>query len=476
MGHLLTDRQSCITEDQKYQGHLYREKPSKAKRKSVSILEPSDHNALVPHKAYVEDAPDIDIPPHVPTPPSAVPSKPTDSVFDYMVEEPDTPRVAYGKEKGEMSMKNNAPALFTDSRASSRNGYRNKEEQLHSQEYEDNGFSYGTEPVNPRPYNEANPSLASLDFMTPSARTTKMILDKDGRPTLAHSRTNSGSEKKRKRGDEQMHDVSMTDAPDQGVRTAVNTPAVTHSGLTGGLSRMITDDSPDDNAERRRRDRERGDRRTGTQGDPTSPLKRSRQSKDDKGLGISIKGRAVRALSMVLPGAPAESAMVKSRRRTSSSEDPGPDYPRGQESGKRESKKHKVSRHNGTSSANIRHEPRTRRRGSEESPEAQRRKIKAIEYHKNEDSSDSDDGRKRNGTAQMVVFGAEEKSKRRCETFIANIPGAEYDKGYSIHKVLKRWHKQCDVRSSSHKNKVEEELWRALRLRKNDRGEIVVSF
>ena len=433
----------------------------------------------MPHKAYVEDAPDIDIPPHVPTPPSAVPSKPTDSVFDYMVDEPDTPRVAYGNgknEREEMSIKNNAPALFTDSRASSRNGYRNKEEQLHSQDYEDNGFSYGTEPVNPRPYHDANPSFASLDFMTPSARTTKMSLDKNGRPTPGHSRTNSGSEKKRKRGDEQMHDISMTDAPDQIVRTAVNTPAVTHSGLTGGLSRMITDESPDDNAERRRRERERGDRRTGKQGDPTSPLKRSRQSKDDNGLGISIKGRAVKALSMVLPGAQAESAMVKSRRRASSSEDPGPDYPRGRENGKRESKKHKVSRHNGTSSANIKHESRSRRRGSNESPEAQKRKLKAIEYHKNDDSSDSDNVRKRNGTAQMVVFGAEEKSKQRCETFIANIPGTEYDKGYSIHKALKKWHKQCDVRSSSHKSQVEEELWRALRLRKNDKGEIVVSF
>lgn len=234
--------------------------------------------------------------------------------------------------------------------------------------------------------------------------------------------------------------------------------------------------SPEADEERGRHERQRSTRRSERHDDPASPLKRSRRSKDENGLGISIKGRAAKALSTFLPTTQVESAMVKTRRRGSSSEDRAQGYSRGQEGEKRERKKHKVTRHNGTSSANVRHEPRSRRRSNDESPAAQRRKLKAIEYHKNEDSSDSDDGKKRNGGDQMVVFGAEAKAKRRCETFLANIPGSDYDKGYSIHKALKRWHKVSDIRSNSQKSQEEEELWRALRLKKNDRGEIVVSF
>ena len=149
-------------------------------------------------------SPDYEDPPHAPTPPSAVPNN-RDSVFDYMVDEGHTrhsPKIQFSKKsREEMAMKNGAPSVFSDSRASSRSGYRNNEERVHSQDYTENGFSYGTEPVNPRPYNDVNPSYASLDFMTPSARSHKATNWKArSRPSLGHSRQNSGSEKKRKRG------------------------------------------------------------------------------------------------------------------------------------------------------------------------------------------------------------------------------------------------------------------------------------
>jgi cell growth-regulating nucleolar protein len=482
---------SCISEDQKYQGALYKEKPAKnSKRKSVAILEPSDQNALVPHQAYVEDEYDPPHPPHVPTPPSAVPNK-RDSVFDYMVEEdqPNTPKIAYtkGREREEMSMKHNAPSVFTDSRASSRNGYRNNEERINSQDYQDNGFSYGTEPVNPRPYTNANTSFASLEFMTPAAKATKLKLESKDRPS--HSRTNSGSEKKRKRGETNDSgtsvDTPMTDVVNQLV-TVDNTPAI-HSGLTGGLSKMMSEDNKafphlqsadlrDDHE--RRRERGRDDRRAREPyEEPASPLKRSRVSKDDPGLGISIKGRAVKALSMVggaLLPVPQHDAS-KTRRRASSSEHEN-QHSRTRDGEKRERKKHKVHRHNGTASSNIRHEHhRTRRRGSD-SPDAQRRQLKAIEYRKGSESgSDSDDNRK-NGDSQVVIFGAAEKQQRRCSSFLSNIPGTESEKGYSVHKALKRWHKQNDIKSNSSKSEEEQELWRGLRFRRNDRGEIVVTF
>lgn len=408
-----------------------------------------------------------------------------------MVDEgtPDNPKIQFSKKSGEeMAMKNGAPSVFSDSRASSRSGYRNNEERVHSQDYSENGFSYGTEPVNPRPYNHVNPSYASLDFMTPSARATKLRLEGKERPSLGHSRQSSGSEKKRKRGQTDSNgagsDTPMADVDGQLV-TAENTPSVKHSGLTGGLNKMMSEEneafpfpkSPPYDDRERTRSRDRGSRRTDKYEEPASPLKKSRVSKDDPGLGISIKGRAIKALSVVggalLPAPHQEPNTSKTRRRASSS-DHDRNHDRGREGEKRERKKHKVHRHNGTASGNIRHE---RRRGSDASPEAQRRKLKAIEYRKNSDSgSDSEDDRTKEDPSQMVVFGAEEKQRRRCNSFLSNIPGTDSEKGYSVHKALKRWHKQSDVKSSTSKLEEEQELWRGLRLRKNDRGEIVVSL
>ncbi|RMZ92632.1 hypothetical protein DV736_g86, partial [Chaetothyriales sp. CBS 134916] len=493
---------SCITEDQKYQGALYRDKASKASkaskatnRKSVSILEPTDQNALVPHQAYVEDVPDYEVPPPAPTPPSVDRSKPTDSVFDYMVEggqeedESNTPQIAFSqKTREEMSMKSNAPSVFTDSRASSRNGYRSTNERQHSQQYDELGFSYGTGPVNPRPYSqgaEVNRSLASLDFMTPSARATRLKLEQD-KVTPGHARTNSGSEKKRKRDYPAPveSDTPMTDAPHHEPRTDPRSelvPAVMHSGLTGGLNKMMANDTeafpypqpvgPDEDAGRL--ERRRTERRHEKREDPTSPLKRTRHSRDDNGLGITIKGRAVKALSVVggafVAGQRGE--LTKTRRRTTSS-DHIQAAAREPEGERRERKKHKVHRHNGTASANIRHEPRSNRRSSDEAAEASNRKMKVIEYRKQDEDSEDNAG---NGARQMVVFGAEASLHTRCQTFLSSIPGGEVEKGYSVHKALKRWHKQCN-NSRTSKHDDEQELWRWLRLKKNDQGEIVLFF
>ena len=194
---LLTVVQSCITEDQKYQGALYREKPSKAsKRKSVSLVEPGSHNALVPRNAYVEDDPEGDVPPAVPEPPSAIPAQAVEpvNVFDYLVHEdtPNASRTSLGGSREPMTMKKDAPAVFTEAkgdRALAGAEYKNKEEQAHDESYNEHGFSYGAEPVKPITFPNPNGSVISLDFMTPSAKATRAKLDRIERP--GHSRTNS---------------------------------------------------------------------------------------------------------------------------------------------------------------------------------------------------------------------------------------------------------------------------------------------
>jgi cell growth-regulating nucleolar protein len=453
----------------------------------------------VPRQAYVEDAADFDTPPHVPTPPPAVPEASNrDSVFDYMVDdgrEVGTPHISFAKEKEEMSMKQAAPSIFSNSRPSSRNG----EEYEHSRDYEENGYTWGAEPVKPRGLLEMNDSSLTLEFMTPAAKETKSKLNKKERPA-SHSRTNSGSEKKRKRPtDDQIHELEGDTLMAETVKA--DTPVI-HSGLTGGISRMMSHDesypfrrSPDPED---RRDaiivKERSTRRNHKIEEPMSPLKRTRHTKDENsnGLGISIKGRAVKALSMVggalLPSQGAsEMSNTRTRRRASSS-DNGQSLTRIQNGEKRERKKHKVQRHNGTSSANIRHEPRSRHRHSDDSrsPSQERstsRKLKAIEYRKHDESASESDSetarasRKAKGAnGDMVVFGAEEKTRRACRSFLANAPGLDSEKGYSVHKMLKRWHKHNDVRSSASKLEDEQDLWRALRIKRNEKGEFVVCF
>ena len=390
-----------MSEAQKYEKTVYKgDKNAKQnKRKSVSILEPTENNAIVPRRAYVEDEADIENPPPaVPTPPPAVRENPRDSVFDYMVEDdqPNTPKITFAsakdRESKEMKMKNGAPPLFNESRTSSRNGSRDSEDQLHNEEFTQNGFSYGSEAINPRTMQDMNGSYLSLDFMTPAAKAARLKLDGKMAITPGHSRTNSGSEKKRKRGQsapDAEGDLAMTGTETQ--FTIVDTPAVAHSGLTGGLQRMITDDSgfyprfdSDDDRRKAHRDERRKSRHNA---DPTSPLKRSRHTKEkaekEEGLGINLKGRAAKALSMVggvlLPSQQVQDGHAsKTRRRASSSDHYARAEPR-ELAGeiKRERKKHKVHQNNGASSNNH----RSSRHASHEPPEG--RKMKTLEYHKN---------------------------------------------------------------------------------------------
>lgn len=511
-----------MTEDQKYQGHLYREKPSKsAKRKSVSILEPNENNALVPRNVTVEDEKEPSVPPHVPSPPPAVDTRNHDSVFDYLVEEdtPNTPQIQFATEREEMFMKSSAPSVF-GSRPTSQSGYRNKEEQQESKDYELNGFTYGAEPVNPRPA-EFSASNVTLDFMTPAAKAAKAKLDRNIPDSVGHSRQNSNSEKKRKRAqtDDPNGDTIMADAPGTIVRTVVDTSNVPHSGLTGGIQRMSTDrddhfafpqspaSSPDP------------DRRAlvkmkpvkppkHAELDPHSPLKRTRRvnEEDPNGLGISIKGRAGKVMSMIngaLSTTNVEGAIGKSstrQRRASSSDNQPPAPVRGRDTEKRDRKKHKVTRHNGTSSANVRMVKSSSRRQGSESPDLSKTRNgksaqKQIEYHPSTNShphthshsnhrpvhspSESDDERygKNGNDKQMVIFGAEERLRRKCDDFLAYISkGPSSSRGYSINKVLKRYHKDSEITKEADKREEEKDLWRGLRLKRNDRGEVVVFF
>jgi cell growth-regulating nucleolar protein len=414
-----------------------------------------------------------------------------------------------------MSMVDHAPSVFETSRQLARITKEHDEESTYDLAFEENGFSYGAEPIRQQVFADTT-NNHSQDFMTPGPK-PKGEKDKPRSSGSLHVRNDSqnttSSDKKRKRGGhvedlnvsvannarfEHEADTLMTDAPP----SANATTGLTHSGLTGGLNRLMSKSefppSPDYSGG------------SDHHKDPASPLKRSRRDThkpaDDNGLGISIKGRAGRIMSTLgIAGGIAaathtngntEKALVRTRRRSSSENDGSSQRQLVQQ--KRPRKHHKVhGRHTGTHSSQYvsstqqpRH--RSRRRSSNHehhdsnSPDGRpARRLKAIEYksHKANSTtpgsvSDSDAPAHTNGHRpqkssgnpnQLVVY------QSRSELFMSFVTkGPESERGCSINKVLKRYHRDLQLSGREDKAEEEKELWKGLRLRRNERGEVVV--
>lgn len=209
--------------------------------------------------------------------------------------------------------------------------------------------------------------------------------------------SDSKKDKKRKRLHVEVPgDEVMTDAP-----------PVLHSGLTGGLNRMmrpVFPPSPDYSG---------GDV---PEVSPASPLKKSK-SKHSKHSKHHSQGHSIFSL---ISGSTKTKTKTKAKKRKTS-------------------KKHSSSK-------------------DEKSP-------KLIEYR-----PQSKDGKTEAGDGQVILF------KPRADVFLSFVnKGPESDRGCSMNKVLKRFHRERQA-SSDHgvKSLEEKELWRSLRVRQNDRGEIVL--
>lgn len=404
--------QSCVSEAQKYQGNLYREKPSKLSRKSIPS---QDARSLVPRKAYVEDAPDVEVnntiaivdpPPPAPTPPSAADPRPVQqvNVFDFLVAEetPNASKVSLGGSHEQMRMIDDAPHVFEAGMHSP--DEQESDDDLHEYDsaFEENGYSYGTEPI---------PVLQSLEYQTPASKgllngSRESVFELDG----AERRS---TDKKRKRHQVEELDLTAARRPSQEKDEimADAPPAVLHSGLTGGLNRLLSKSkfppSPDYSG---------GD---GNEPSPVSPIKRTKS--------IISKDR----------GRKASSALVKIRKlpasRRTSDESSRP-------------RKH--------------HRPQPNEDAQTERP---KRKLKAIEYHGRPPAVRTDSDQ------QLVLY------RSRAEHFLSFVTkGPESDSGCSINKALKRYHRERGLGLG--KAEEEKELWKSLRLRRNERGEVVVLF
>ncbi|KAK2679437.1 hypothetical protein RAB80_004618 [Fusarium oxysporum f. sp. vasinfectum] len=353
---------SCMTEDQKYQGALYKDKKNKKQKHShpndnqqhytqdqamAEVQTLPNNTGNMSHYAYVEDVPEDQFgwaeyeessddespngpPPEAPTPPSAAPEPHVD-VFEFLVGTGQTPNASNMNLDAEPG---NSLVRYEPKDKSDEYGFMDDDDEP--------AVEYGSGPV------------PAAEFVTPASKSERR-----------KSRTSTEKkDKKRKR----LH----IDVPSDQVMT--DAPPVLHSGLTGGINRMmrpVFPPSPDYSG---------GD---APEISPASPLKN------------------------------------KTKKSSSSSK-----------------KSHK-----------------------EKKPQ------QLIEYR-----PQSKDGKTDPSAGQVVLY------KPRADVFLSFVDkGPESEKGVSLNRVLKRFHREREATGSElGKGKEEKELWRSLRLRQNEQGEIVL--
>lgn len=495
-----------MSEAQKYQGALYKEKQNKNQQKGKNTPNKNGNQNARNQQPRVEDASDVDLvksgslannfaPPPAPTPPPASQSKPTSealtkpvNVFDYLVadETPNASKVSLGAPNEPMAMVDHAPSVFEPSKALANLDTKTDDEGNYDIAYEENGFSYGADPIPPSLYPEQLPNI-STEFVTPAPKKKKDRRKEEKRA--------SASEKKRKRGQEDPLssppikdlDTPMVDAPSSVINNA-GTPLLNHSGLTGGLNRMMRspshelDDSPAIISRQPYQD-------------ASSPIKRSRRNgketngkeahgHGDPGLGISIKNRAERLVSSMFGGTGSvvsgssgggtndnARALVRTRRGSDSSADMQLEV--------RKKKSHR-SRTASDQYADVR---KSKRKSSNptDGDRPSRRQKQSDERRRSDSRSPHRDSR------QVTVYKQSKPPARRDEDPLTremaehflSLVSRDSERGCSIHKALKRFHRDFDDGYEADRERQfedEKDLWRALRLRRNDRGEIVVSL
>lgn len=492
-----------MSEAQKYQGALYKEKPNKNQKKGQHAPGQDTKPKTRHQQPRVEDASasDADLvkanvpPPPAPTPPPAGEGKSTSTaldkpvnVFDYLVtdETPNASKVSLPGSKEQMAMNPEAPSLFEPSQALAQLDAKTDDEGNYDIAYEENGYSYGAGPIPPSMYPDQVPNV-STEFVTPAPKKKK---DRRREEKRASATT---SEKKRKRGHGEEFsspqndvDTPMMDAPSSIINNA-GTPVLNHSGLTGGLNRMMRSPSreADDSPELARAPYQ----------DASSPIKRTRRNgkevHNDPGLGHSIKNRAERLVSSMFGGSVVSNsshggnennsrALVRTRRGSSSSADDHLEV--------RKKKSHR-SRH----PSDPHDDSRKSKRKSSNPTDGDRpsRRLKQADERRRSDShSPHRDNR------QVTVYRhskpparSDDVLQREMAHHFLSLVSKDSDRGCSVHKALKRFHRDFSDEYDADRGRDqgrsradrerraedEKDLWRALRLRRNDRGEIVIS-
>lgn len=471
---------SCISEDQKYQGKLYKEKKPKGQHQKKDSAYHDDSQALTaPHHAYVEDATEagnslavVDAPPRAPTPPPAPYSLGYHeqqqaaiedvNVFDFLEasETPNPSKTHVPADESRM-IEDSQPPAYVETSTPAISDVMKFQLADDDDTFAKTGFSYGGEPV--RPSRERYDSYATPAPKAKHSRTKSRDTDVET--------TTKKTDRKRKRNSPTQLDMSLVRAQEERDTLMSDAPPMLHSGLTGGLGRLLArpqfPPSPDDSGD--------------YANSPLSPMKRAKQGNSKALL------RAQQEFDVLEQKA--RKADIKARKEKEEKEKEKKDK-KAKERGR---ERDRIERH--ASSALVKIRPKKKREDSGKevrrirrrqysssvSPAPQDRKpMKAIEYHRSDSRSMSPEG-----DGQLIVrpngdlVSAATGMDPRADLFMSFITkGPESERGMSMNKALKRYHRERhDTRDRSpSKAEEEKELWKNLRLRRNDRGEVVLFF
>ncbi|KAL8797977.1 MAG: hypothetical protein Q9182_007069 [Xanthomendoza sp. 2 TL-2023] len=424
--------ESCLSEAQKYQGALYKEKAPKQLKKSVKI--DSTSASSVPRKAYVEDALDLDsenaviiveAPPEAPTPPPAVSARNPQpvNVFDFLVNEntPNASKVSLGGTRAQMEMKPHAPPLFETNNAPSLSN-SGTDHEYDDSAYERHGYTYGTRPV------PAKAGLKRLEYETPGPKHASPNLSRESHIYELDGAERKSTDKKRKRTPVEELDLTAarpSSRPDAMILDAP-TPLL-HSGLTGGLNRLLST-----NATKLPPSPEYSNSSQQPDPSPPSPVTRKK-----KRVVTTFDGEKVRKTD--------SGALVRVRKAPTPSR-------RASDESTRPRKQHRLLSKEDTSDDRRRPRP----------------VVKTIEYHPYRRHHQQQ--HEQHEQQQIILY------RTRADLFLSYITkGPESTQGCSMNKALKRYHRERGERGLGlGKPEEEKELWKSLRVRRNERGEVVI--
>jgi cell growth-regulating nucleolar protein len=466
---------SCISEDQKYQGKLYKEKKPKGQHQKNDSAQHDNSQALTAHNAYVEDATEadnavaiVDAPPRAPTPPPAAHSLGYHeqaaiedyNVFDFLeAGTPSVPRNHALVDESRM-LEDSQPPVYEEAYTPAISDVMKFQLADEDETFAQTGFTYGGEPV--------RPSRERYDSYTTPAPKSKHSRTKS-RDTDVET-TNQKTDRKRKRNSPAELDMSLVRAQEERDSMMLEAPPSLHSGLTGGLNRLLArpefPPSPEDSGE--------------YANSPLSPMKRAKQRNSTALL------RAQREWEVQQQKA--RKAEIKEEREREEKEKKKKEKKakdRGRERDRKERNstttlvKVRPKNKREDSGKEIRRIRRRQYSSSVSPPPKDRKALKAIEYRPNDSRSASPDG---NGqlivrpSGDLVAAGDMDPRADLFMSFITKGPDSE--RGMSVNKALKRYHRERhdDKDRAPSKADEEKELWKNLRLKKNDRGEVVLFF
>ncbi|PHH65616.1 hypothetical protein CDD82_1657 [Ophiocordyceps australis] len=373
---------SCISEAQKYQGALYKDK-SKA-----SAQQPPTRPSSMAQQPYVEDVIEDSLwtrgepsPPgpstEAPTPPDG--QQPQVNVFDFLVASGQTPN------SSALDLPHQAPQAQSGDAATLLNNDYGVEKYLDASSLMD---------ADTKPFAAyGSNTLPASAYVTP--------LPKSERRKAKDSEMRK--DKKRKR---LHHDVP-------GDQVMTDAPPILHSNLTGGLKGLMRPALPP------------SPEYSGVDvayHSPASPPKKTKHSKRAK------HGQVGGSILDMFTGASKTKSDKKKKKSSSSSSS---------------SKKHSRRHH-------------------------EQKEDKLIEFGSS--VTEAKGNNNNNPDGQIVVY------KPRADAFLSFVTkGPESERGCSMNKALKRYHRERQAADGgTAKTKEEKELWKDLRLRRNDRGEIVL--